>query len=311
MQHRNVTQVQDTDTRAARFETHRPHLRAVATRLLGSPTEADDAVQEAWLRFDRAGDEQIENLGGWLTTVVSRICLDHLRARSTRSEDPVAAELLETSDDDPGPEDATILAESTAVALAVVLDALTPIERVVFVLHDVFAVPFEEIAAVVDRTPVAARQIASRARRRVRPAADAPDPQALNAQRELVSAFFDAARNGRLETLLHLLAPDVVVRADAAAVALGTSPETVGARAVAEWLSGRAAAARLAQVDLTWGAVWLSGGRLRVVFRFTTEADSIVAIELIGDPETHATLDLEIEPPQRRARTGHRTDSTH
>lgn len=275
----------------------------MATRLLGSPTEADDAVQEAWLRFDRADDTQIENLGGWLTTVVSRICLDHLRSRSSRGEEQVDAELLEVGDGDPGPEDSTILAESTAEALAVVLDALTPIERVVFVLHDVFAVPFEEIAAVVDRTPVAARQIASRARRRVRPAVDTPDPQALNAQRELVSAFFDAARNGRLETLLHLLAPDVVVRADAAAVALGTSPETVGARVVAEWFSGRAAAARLARVDGQWGAVWAPGGKLQVVFRFTLADDAIAGIELIGDPQAHAALDVDIERHQRRGRS--------
>ena len=281
----------DSHASAARFETHRPHLLAVATRLLGSTTEAEDAVQEAWLRLDRAGEAGIENLGGWLTTVVSRICVDHLRTRSTRGEEPVESEMPELDDDDLNPEDAAILAESTAEALAVVLDMLTPIERVAFVLHDVFDVPFEEIAAIVDRSLVATRQLASRGRRRVRGASVAVG-QASNSQREIVAAFFAAAREGRLDALIQLLAPGVVLRADAATVRMGGESEVVGAQAVAETFSGRARAPRLARIDGQYGAVWAPGGKPRVVFRFAVEGGAIVAIELIADPDVVAALNI-------------------
>ncbi|MDQ3443979.1 MAG: sigma-70 family RNA polymerase sigma factor, partial [Chloroflexota bacterium] len=214
----------DSQARAARFETHRQQLLAVATRLLGSATEAEDAVQEAWLRLDRAGDEGIENLGGWLTTVASRICLDHLRTRSTRGEEPVESGMPELGNDDPNPEELAVLTESTAEALAVVLDTLTPIERVTFVLHDVFAVPFVEIAAITDRSPAATRQQGSRARRRVR-AATAATGRESNPRREIVAAFFAASREGRLDALIQLLAPGVVLRGDVAAVRMGAEQE--------------------------------------------------------------------------------------
>lgn len=289
----------DSHGSAVLFETHRPHLCAVATRLLGSTAEAEDAVQEAWFRLDRTGEDGIENLGGWLTTVVSRICLDHLRTRSTRGEEPVEFGMPELRDDDPTPEDVAILTESTVEALAVVVDTLTPIERVAFVLHDVFDVPFEEIAAIVDRSPVATRQVASRARRRVRAATAATgrelnpqrDPQ-RDPQREIVAAFFAASREGRLDALIQLLAPGVVLRADAAAVRMGSDPEALGARAVAKIFSGRARAARLARIDGQYGAVWAPGGKPRVVFRFTVESDTIVAINLIADPDVIAALNI-------------------
>jgi len=287
--------VLDSHGSAVLFETHRPHLRAVATRLLGSTAEAEAAVQEGWLRLARAGEDGIENLGGWLTTVVSRICLDHLRTRSTRGEEPAESGMPEIGDDDPNPEDMAILRESTAEALAVVMDTLTPIERVAFVLHDVFDVPFEEIAAIVGRSPVATRQVASRARRRVRAATAATgresNPQ-RDPQREIVAAFFAASREGRLDALIQLLAPGVVLRADAATVRMGSEPEVLGAQAVAETFSGRARAARLARIDGQYGAVWAPGGKPRVVFRFAVEGDTIVAINLIADPDAIAALNI-------------------
>ena len=283
----------DSHARAARFETHRPHLIAVATRLLGSTAEAEDAVQETWLRLDRAGDDGIENLGGWLTTVVSRICLDHLRIRSTRAEEPVEPDVPEFEDDQPGPEDVAILTESTAEALAVVLDMLTPIERVAFVLHDVFAVSFDEIAAMVDRSPAATRQLASRARRRAR-AATVSTGRALNPQREIVVAFFAAAREGRLDALLQLLAPGVVFRSDAATLRMGGVPEVLGAQAVAETFSGRARAPRVARIDGQYGAAWAPGGKPRLVFLFALEGDAIIAINVIADPDAIAAMTIEI-----------------
>lgn len=283
----------DSYTRASRFETHRSHLLAVATRLLGSTAEAEDAVQEAWLRLDRTGEDGIENLGGWLTTVVSRICLDHLRTRSTRAEQPVESGMREYSDGHRTPEDVAILAEATAEALAVVMDTLTPIERVAFVLHDVFDVPFDEIVTIVDRSPAATRQIASRARKKVR-AASSEARQDVNPQREIVAAFFAASREGHLDGLIRLLAPDVVLRADAMTVRMGAEAEVQGAKAVAKTFSGRAQAARLARIDGQYGAVWAPGRRPSVVFRFTVEADMIVAINLIANRDAIAALDIEI-----------------
>lgn len=276
-------------SREERFETHRPHLLAVATRLMGSAAEAEDAVQEAWLRLDRAGDAGIANLGGWLTTVVSRICLDHLRARAARAEEPADVALSEPPAADADPEDTAILSEATAEALAIVLDTLSPIERVAFVLHDVFDVPFDQIAAIVDRSSAATRQLASRARRRVREATAnagrAPDPR-----REVVAAFFAAAREGQLDRLIRLLAPEVALRADATATRMGAEPELVGARPVAEWFSGRARAARLAIVDGRYDAAWVARGNIRVVFRFTLEDGQIAAIDLVGDRAAIAAL---------------------
>jgi RNA polymerase sigma-70 factor (ECF subfamily) len=283
---------------AARFETHRPHLVAVATRLLGSGAEAEDAVQEAWFRLDRTGDDGIENLGGWLTTVVSRICLDHLRTRSSRKEEPADDGLPEPGDDEPGPEDVAVLSESTAEALAVVLDTLTPVERVAFVLHDVFDVPFDDIAAIVDRSPAATRQLASRARRKVQAGA-APRSGQVRPQRELVAAFFAASRGGRLDNLIQLLAPGVVLRADAVAATMGArsgwlTGNIEGAEAVAEQFAGRAEAARLALIDGQPGAAWVTGGKPRVLFLFTVEGDSIASISLVADPEAIAAMDIEI-----------------
>jgi RNA polymerase sigma factor (sigma-70 family) len=293
--------VPNSQTGVARFETHRPHLLAVAMRLLGSTVEAEDAVQETWLRLDRAGEEGIENLGGWLTTVVSRICLDHLRTRAARGESPVEPGSPEPSADYPTPEEAVILTESTAEALAVVLDTLAPAERVAFVLHDVFDVPFDEIAEIVGRSPVATRQLASRARRKVR-ATTAEHDRSATPQREIVAAFFAAAREGRLDALIRLLAPDVVLRADATTVRMGAKADVRGAQAVAEVFSGRAQAARLATIDGQYGAVWAPGGKPRVVFRFAVEGDIIVAIDLLADPDAIAALEIAIVRLHRVAR---------
>ncbi|HYI24261.1 MAG TPA: sigma-70 family RNA polymerase sigma factor [Thermomicrobiales bacterium] len=283
---------------AERFESHRPHLLAVATRLLGSPTEAEDAVQETWLRLERAGDDGIENLGAWLTTVVSRICLDHLRSRSSRREDPVDPDLPEPGDDAPGPEDVAILTESTAEAVAIVLDTLAPTERVAFVLHDVFDVPFADIAPIVDRTPTATRQMASRARRRVRAQRDT-NPFEPGKHQHAVEAFLRASRAGDLQGLLAVLHPDVVLRADETALRMGArsgwlTADLQGATAVADQFNGRAQAARLATIDGQLGAVWASGERPVVVFRFTVDRDAVAGIELIADRETIASLDIRI-----------------
>ena len=273
---------------ATQFESHRPRLRAVAWRLLGSRAEAEDAVQEAWLRLARADAAAVENLGGWLTTVVSRVCLDLLRSRRSRREEPLAAE--------PPPEPGAgvaaevELADSIGPALLVVLDTLAPAERLAFVLHDLFAVPFEEIAAILERSAAAARQLASRARRRVRGAE--PGPVDADRKRRVVEAFLAASRDGNLEALLALLAPGVVLRADAATVRAGAAPEVLGAAAVAETFKGRARFAQLALVDGAWGAVWAPGGQPRVVFAFTVEGETITGIELLADPERLARLHL-------------------
>ena len=287
----------DSQARAARFETHRQQLLAVATRLLGSATEAEDAVQEAWLRLDRAGDEGIENLGGWLTTVVSRVILDHLRTRSTRGEETVGSGMPELGNDDPNPEELAVLTESTAEALAVVLDTLTPIERVTFVLHDVFAVPFEEIAAIIDRSPVATRQVASRSRRKVRGASEANRADGVAHPGSIVEAFLRASRAGDFRALLAVLDPEVTLRGDETALRMGMrsgwlASDLHGAEAVAEQFSGKAQAARMARIDGVPGAVWVVGGKPRVVFRFAVEGDTIVTINLIADPDVIAAMNI-------------------
>jgi RNA polymerase sigma-70 factor (ECF subfamily) len=284
----------DEDWLAREFEEHRPRLRAVATRLLGSASEADDAVQEAWLRLNRTEPGSVENLGGWLTTVVGRVALNMLRSRSTRREDPLDGHPgADRPAHDLDPADTAILADSVGMALVVVLETLTPAERLAFVLHDLFDVPFEEIAAIVDRSPAAARQLASRARRRVQgssPESDA-DP---GRRREVVTAFLAASRNGDFAGLMALLDPEAVVRADAATVASGAQAMVRGAAAVAGTFSGRARAARLALVDGVVQAVWTQSGRPRVVFAFTIDEDRVTAVDMLGDPDRLRELEVTV-----------------
>jgi RNA polymerase sigma factor (sigma-70 family) len=284
---------------AQQFETQRTHLRSVAYRLLGSSTEADDAVQESWLRLSRSDASGIENLGGWLTTVVAHVSLDMLRSRATRREEPLS---VDGADDerlsDPilsheggvNPEEEALLADSVGLALLVVLETLTPAERLAFVMHDVFSVPFEEIAPIVGRSPTAARQLASRARHRVQGAATMPDAD-FTQQRAVVDAFLAASRGGDFGALLALLDPDVVLRPDAAVMAMGSPGEVRGAEAVARQFAGRAQVARVALVDGAVVAVWAQHGEPRVIFSFTMAHGKIVAIDLIADPERLRQLD--------------------
>jgi RNA polymerase sigma-70 factor (ECF subfamily) len=282
------------DWLAERFEEHRTHLRAVAYRILGSVSDADDAVQEAWLRLARSDSSQVENLGGWLTTVVARVSLNMLQSRRTRREDPAGSHLPEEIADSAeiaGPEHQAVLADSIGLALLVVLDTLTPAERLAFVLHDMFAMPFEEIAPIVERSPAATRQLASRARRRVQGADTTPDAD-LTRRREIVRAFLAASRNGDLGALVAVLDPDVVVRADRAMVRTGAEREVRGVDAVAAMFLGRAKAAKVALINGVTGAVWAVGGRPRVVFSFTLTDGKITAIDLLGDPGTLSQLDV-------------------
>src|SRR5215204_2774247 len=283
------------DWSAQRFEENRTHLRAVAYRMLGSISEADDAVQEAWLRLSRSDTSGIENLGGWLTTVVGRVCLDMLRSRRSRREEPLGARLPEpiiSREDGIDPEHEALLTDSVGLALLVVLETLAPAERLAFVLHDMFAVPFKEIAPIVGRSPTAARQLASRARRRVQGAAASPDTN-LTRQREVVDAFLAAARGGDFEALLAVLDPDVVLRADSGAVPAVASREVRGAAAVAKSAAkGRARAARPALVNGEVGVVVAPRGRLLMVLGFTISDGKIVEIDAIGDRERLSQLDL-------------------
>ncbi len=271
---------------AERFEANRRHLRAVAYRMLGSPSAADDAVQEAWLRFSRSDPSDVENISGWLTTVVARVCLDALRSRRSRREEAVGVNLPEPGSnhtDEAGPEDEMLLADSVGPALLVVLETLSPGERVAFVLHDIFDVPFAEIGEIVGRSPDAARQLASRARRRVQGAEVSSVD--VNRQREVVDAFLAATCRGDFEALLAVLDPDIVLRADDAAVQMGTSRELRGVAAIAERFTG-AAALRPALLDGAIGLVWAPGGQVRVAFRLTFSGNErIVRIEQTADPE--------------------------
>jgi RNA polymerase sigma factor (sigma-70 family) len=281
---------------AEQFEAHRAHLRAVAYRMLGSGNEAEDAVQESWLHLRRADTSGVENLGGWLTTVVARVCLDMLRARTARREEPLEASGPEPIASGAGgndPEHEAVLADSVGLALLVVLDTLNPAERLAFVLHDIFAVSFDEIAPIVGRSPAAARQLASRARRRVRGAATPPDAD-LGRQREVVDAFLAASRGGDFAALLAALDPDVVLRADPAAVLAGAAAEVRGAEAVAGVFAGRARVAQPALVNGAVGAVWAPGGRSRIVFGFTIAGGKIIEIALVADPERLRRLDVAI-----------------
>ena len=284
----------EDDWLARQFEEHRPRLRAVATRLLGSGNEADDAVQEAWLRLSRTEPGSVENLGGWLTTVVGRVALNMLRSRATRREEPLeGVPVADRHGHDPDPADTAVLADSVGMALLVVLETLTPAERLAFVLHDLFDVPFDEVATIVERSPAAARQLASRARRRVQGLSPETDPDP-GRRREVVTAFLAASRGGDFAALLALLDPDAVLRADPAAVAVGAEAEVRGADAVATAFSGRARAARLALVDGIVHAVWAQGGQPRVVFAFTITEGSVVAIDLLADPERLRDMDVTV-----------------
>jgi RNA polymerase sigma factor (sigma-70 family) len=291
--------VSDGDLLADRFEENRPHLRAVAYRMLGSLAEADDAVQEAWLRLNRVDAAAVDNLGGWLTTVVGRVCLDMLRSRNRRNEEPLDpaedAATVEAATGAPAadPEQEVLLADSVGFALLVVLDTLTPVERLAFVLHDLFAVPFEEIAPIVGRSPAAARQLASRARRRVR-ADGATVPAGGSHSREIVDAFLTAAREGEFGALLRLLDPDVALRADAAAVRLGGSEELRGAEAVAGFFSGRAQGARTALIDGAIGLVVIFDGEVRIAVTATVGAGRITGLDAIADPALLRELDVVI-----------------
>ena len=289
----------EPDLLAERFETHRTHLRAVAYRMLGSASEADDAVQEAWLRLSRSDASNIENLAGWLTTVVGKVCLDMLRSRRSRREKPLGLQVSETiaSDSDwSDPEHEALLADSVGPALLVLLETLTPAERVAFVLHDLFAVPFKEIAPIVERSPIATKKLASRARHRIKGASTSPDTDRTR-YRHLVDAFIAATRGGDIEALLALLDPDVVRRADRAALPAGAATELRGARAVAEETrtnSRRARFARPALINGTLGIVVAPGGRLIVAISLTIKDDKIAEMDVIGDPTRLRELDLAV-----------------
>lgn len=284
----------DKNFLAQQFEANRGRLRGVAYRMLGSLSEAEDAVQEAWLRLGRADAASVDNLGGWLTTVVGRICLDMLRSRKARREDaldaagpePVANDNIEAV-----LEQESQLADSVGLALLVVLQTLAPAERIAFVLHDMFDLPFEEIAPVVGRSPTAARQLASRARRRVQGKAAEPDTD-RDAQRRVVDAFLTAARGGDMQGLLAALDPDVVVRSDAAARKLGASPEVHGAERVARFYLGKAQEARPALVDGEVGIVVAPRGRLFLALKLTFNESRIAGIEVVADRAQLRNIDV-------------------
>jgi RNA polymerase sigma-70 factor (ECF subfamily) len=289
--------VDQHDWLAERFEAHRSHLRTVAFRMLGSASEADDAVQEAWLRLSRSDPSEVENLGGWLTTVVARVSLDMLRSRSSRREE-LGADLPDRvagPEHGMDPEHEALLADSIGPALLVVLDTLAPAERLAFVLHDMFAVPFDEIGLILGRSANATKQLASRARRRVRGAAPVPEHAGTDSargheprvdhtrQRRVVDAFLAASRGGDFEALVALLDPEVTLRADPAAVRAGAASEVRGARDVAGTFSGRARAAQPAIVGGAVGAVFAPGGRPLFAFSFEITGEKIVGIEILAD----------------------------
>ena len=291
---------------AERFEDDRTRLQAVAYRLLGSAGEADDAVQEAWLRLSRSDTSEVENLSGWLTTVVARVCLDMLRSRRSRREEPLALDGESIIDggvapDAADPEREAMLAESVGLAMLAVLQRLAPAERVAFVLHDVFGVSFEEIAGIVGRSPVAARQLASRGRRRVQGASEDGRAADVARQGDVVAAFFRASRDGDLQALLAVLDPEVVLRPDAAALRMGTrngwiTSDLHGAQAVAERFNRQAQGVQLALIDGLPGAVWLANGRPVVAFAFTVRNGKVAQIDLVADTERLSELRIETVP---------------
>ena len=291
----------DDDWLAQQFDAHRTRLRAVAYRMLGSVSEAEDAVQETWLKLSRSDSERVQNLSGWLTTALTRVCLDMLRTRRSRREDPL--ELTPETSGEGSPDEDLALADATGSALMVVLETLVPAERVAFVLHDLFDLSFEDIAPILERTPVATRQLASRARRRVR-GTETP-PADLARHRELVEAFLAASREGDFDRLLAVLSPEVVLRADQLAVSTAAArqrhgapdlvPELRGAEAIANVFKGRAHGAVPALIDGEPGAVWAMGGQVRSAFLFTIKRDQFTSIEIVTDPVDLAELDVKIE----------------
>ena len=286
----------EQDLLAEGFEANRAHLWAVAYRMLGSSSEADDAVQEAWLRLSRSDTSDVQNLRGWLTTVVARVCLDMLRLRTSKREEALDAGVPEsraTHADRGDPEHEAEVADSVGLALLVMLDTLTPAERLAFVLHDVFAMPFEEIAPLVGRSPTAARKLASRARSRVRGASEGRNVDLIR-RRAIVDAFLAASRDGDFDALLALLDPDVVLYADETAVQAGADREVRGATSVAVTFVGRARVAEPALVDGEAAAVWAPGGQPRVVFSFTIMDGKIVRIDLLAEPARLSQLDVTI-----------------
>ncbi|MFD3806151.1 sigma-70 family RNA polymerase sigma factor [Streptomyces sp. NPDC058611] len=290
------------DLLARRFEEHRPHLRAVAYRMLGSLGEAEDAVQEGWLKLSRSDADAVENLGGWLTTVVGRVCLDMLRSRAARREDPLhdgeghvrVPDPVVSGPAGPDPEQAVLLADSVGIALLVVLETLTPAERLAFVLHDTFAVPFDEIAPVIGRTPAATRQLASRARRRVQAGAPVPDTDPAH-QRRIVDAFLAASRGGDFEALVAVLDPDVTARSDGGVLRpslLRRGASDVASQAIA--FARFAEAARPVLVNGAPGLVAVAGGRPLSVMAFTIRGGRITALDILTDPERLARVDLDV-----------------
>jgi RNA polymerase sigma factor (sigma-70 family) len=292
----------EEDFLTERFEANRGHLRSVAYRMLGSQSEAEDAVQETWLRLQRADPGGVENFRGWLTTIVARICLDVLRSRKAKNEEAIGEGAKDVAGEDSAERD-TLIADSIGVAMLVVLERLEPTERVAFVLHDMFDLAFDEIAPIVNRSTAAARQLASRARRRVQGAAGSVDADRTR-QRELVEAFLAASRSGDFSALLAVLDPNVVLRADAAAVALSRAratrgapalaPEVHGAHAVATTFKGRAQAAQLARIAGDVGLVFAPRGKPVVVFDVVVENDRIVEISLIADLQRIAALSVQM-----------------
>jgi RNA polymerase sigma factor (sigma-70 family) len=294
-----VTNVDERAWLEERFEEHRPRLRAVAYRMLGSTGEADDAVQDAWLRVVRAETSSVENLGGWLTTVVARVCLNMLRSRGQRREEPLDPHVPDPiigHPDGVDPEHEVLLADSVGLALMVVLETLTPAERLAFVLHDMFAVPFDEIAPMVDRSPAAARQLASRARRRVRGQAPAPDPDRTR-QRDVVDAFFAASRDGDFDALVAVLDPDVVLRSDGGLARPRMTMILHGAQDVARqaFTSSRLSPfVRPVLVNGAAGVVVAPHGQPQFVMAFTVTDGKVVAIDVLSDPERLSRLDLAV-----------------
>jgi RNA polymerase sigma factor (sigma-70 family) len=289
----------ERDWLADRFEEQRPRLKGVAYRMLGSLAEADDAVQETWLRLSRAGAEDVANLGAWLTTVVARVCLNVIRSRNSHREESFDVHVpdgLISREDEVDPEYEAVLADSVGLALQVVLDTLTPAERLAFVMHDMFDVPFDDIASMVGRTPEAARQLASRARRRVHDVAPTPDPNVAQ-QRQVVDAFFAAARGGDFEALVAVLDPDVVLRSDGGLTRPKLSRTIRGAEAVARGAQSAAlptAVLRPVLINCAAGVVVLVNGRLFSVMAFTVSNGKVVEIDVIADPERLSQLNIDL-----------------
>lgn len=282
----------DANSIADRFEEHRAHMRAVAFRILGSTSDAEDAVQDAWLRITRSDTETIDNLGGWLTSVVSRIALDKVRSRTRNKEIPTGAHPPDTNPTDRhSPEDETVVADAVGMAMLIVLERLQPAERVAFVLHDTFAVPFADIGEVLDRSPNAAKQLASRARRKVR--GSEPVQRDPIQERKIVDAFLNAANHGDLAGLLDVLDPEVVLQADPAAVGMGSPAQLHGSRDVAAMFNGRAQGAQALQIDGAPGVAWIVADKTKVAWDMTIIGGRITHIDMLADPEHLAELDLE------------------